>query len=67
MSKLLDIAAAQRQQEIAKSDFNSMKVYNGSVLVHDDTGSATDVATRTSEIAKNDYNSLKPYTSSDTN
>lgn len=66
MSKLLDIANANRQQEIAKSDFNSQKTYNGSNLVHDDIGSAIDIAERTKELNKNDYNNKKPYTISDT-
>ena len=67
MSKLTDIANAQRQQELAKSDFNSTKTYNGSKLVHDDTGSQTDNAERTAEVARNDFNSKKPYNSSDVN
>lgn len=67
MSKLLDIAAMQRQQELAKSDFNALKVYNGTVLVHDDIGSATDIASRQKELAKSDFNNLKPYTQTDTN
>jgi len=74
MSRLEDISAGFRQNEIAKNTYDSNDPYNVShvnALSNGDdlgkgenngnVGSATDIKVRNSEIAKNKFNRNKEY------